>query len=158
MALVSKGTNFVPPSWNIDQLLQTEVRYIFDSYSSLITIFNLKKTIFTFKFIENIKKHYYSLKTIKFFKIKRVVLKHGVQIGIPWKKVQTWSIHHVLKRPKQKQLTHMNSMEKFLKSNVIWCNINSQFSLHITCYINTILNSYKHNLLVKLIFISRMLQ
>ena len=29
---------------------------------------------------------YYSLKTINFFKIKMVVLKHGVPIGISWKK------------------------------------------------------------------------
>ena len=35
---------------------------------------------------------FYSLKAIILFKIKRVVLKLGVPIGIPWKKVQTWSL------------------------------------------------------------------
>ena len=35
---------------------------------------------------------FYSLKAIILFKIKRVVLKLGVPIGITWKKVQTWSL------------------------------------------------------------------
>ena len=38
---------------------------------------------------------YYSLKTMNSLKIKKVVLKHSVPIGIPWKEAQTWSVHYV---------------------------------------------------------------
>ena len=55
MYLVFDGANFVAPSQNIDQLLQIDFKYIFDSYYSLITFFILKKMIFYFTFIEYIK-------------------------------------------------------------------------------------------------------
>ena len=57
MYLVFDEANFVAPSQNIDQLLQIDFKYIFDSYYSLITFFILKKMIFYFTFIEYIKKH-----------------------------------------------------------------------------------------------------
>ena len=46
MYLVFDEANFVAPSQNIDQLLQIDFKYIFDSYYSLITFFILKKMIF----------------------------------------------------------------------------------------------------------------
>ena len=55
MYLVFDGANFVAPSQNIDQLLQIDFKYIFDSYYSLITFFILKKMIFYFTFMEYIK-------------------------------------------------------------------------------------------------------
>ena len=55
MYLVFDGANFVAPSQNIDQLLQIDFKYIFDSYYSLIAFFILKKIIFYFTFIEYIK-------------------------------------------------------------------------------------------------------
>ena len=64
--LVSNETNFVLPTVNIYQLLQIDVNYVFDSYCILITIFILKKMIFSFAFIENIRNNY-SLKAIKTF-------------------------------------------------------------------------------------------
>ena len=45
--LVSDGTNFVPPFRNIDQLLQIDVKYVFDSYCILTIIFILTKIIFS---------------------------------------------------------------------------------------------------------------
>ena len=45
--LVSDGTNFVPPSRNIDQLLQINAKYLFDSYCILITVFILKNMIYS---------------------------------------------------------------------------------------------------------------
>ena len=44
--LVSDTKNFVPPSQNIDQLLQIDVKNVFDSHSSLKTIFILKNDFF----------------------------------------------------------------------------------------------------------------
>ena len=66
-------------------VIQIDVKYVLDSYCSLITIFILKKVIFSFTFMENIKNIYYSLKIINLLKIKRVILKHGVPTGIPWR-------------------------------------------------------------------------
>ena len=83
MYLVFDEANFVAPSQNIDQLLQIDFKYIFDSYYSLITFFILKKMIFYFTFIEYIKNILCNLKTINLLKAKRVVLKHGVPNGIP---------------------------------------------------------------------------
>ena len=41
--LVSNGTNFVPPSRNTEQLLQIDVKYVFDPYYILIhTYISLK--------------------------------------------------------------------------------------------------------------------
>ena len=155
MDLVFDGTNFVLPSRNIDQLLQIDVKYVFDSTCSLITIFILKKMIFLFTYNENIKSIYYSPKTINFFKNKKRCFKTWCTNWYTLKKMHTWKVHYVLKQPKQKQLTRVNSIEKFLKSKVIWWNTNSPFCLNITCSINTILNPYKHNLSIRFIFISR---
>ena len=93
---------------------------------------------------------YYSLNTINILKLKRVVLKQCTN-WYTLKKVQTWSVHHVLKQPKQTQLTRVNSIEKFLKGKVIWYNINCPFWLNITCFIITILNPYIRNLSIKTI-------
>ena len=46
--LVSDGTNFVPPFRNIDQLLQIDVKYVFDSYCILIWILFLFDSYFYF--------------------------------------------------------------------------------------------------------------
>ena len=62
-------------------------------------------------------KIYYSLKTINFLKIKRVVLKHDVSTGMPWKKC----------RPKctlcfkltQIKIIYPREIEKFLKGKAI---------------------------------------
>ena len=94
---------------------------------------------------------YYSLKTINFLKIKSVVLKLSVPIGIPksadLKCTPCFKIIHKIIN----ELTCENSIEKFLQSKVIWCNINSPFGLNTTCSINTVLNPYTHNLSIKTI-------
>ena len=60
---------------------------------------------------------YYSLKTINFLKIKRVVLNHGVLIGIPWKSADLKCTPCF--KLAQIKITRVNSIEKFLKGKVI---------------------------------------
>ena len=118
----------------------------------LVTNIKLCRTQASFNslnYIYNKKVHmlniFYSLKTINFLKIKRVVLKHGAQLVYlvynsrpectPW-----FEITQI------KTTYRVNPIEKFLKGKVIWCNINSPFRLNITCSINIILNPNNHNL------------
>ena len=91
--LVSDGTNFVPPFWNIDQLLQIGVKYVFDSYCILITIFILKKNI--------------SLASTIFFFLKTYVITHTAKTHLSCSILQCFN--QVYKTNERKMLLWANT-------------------------------------------------
>ena len=97
--LVSDRSNFIPPSWNIDQLLQIAVKYVFDSYAILITIFILEEMIF-------------SASTIFFF--LRHVIAHTL--------LKTYFIIHMAKTPLPCSILKCyNQVYYYASINLLFC-------------------------------------